>query len=799
MSSPTPITDALRRLLQTGDEADRCYAARALGIAGDSSSVAPLSKCLRDEDIDVCVDAAEALGRIGAAEAIPALMESLENESSGEICTAITGALGRIGGSQASAALQKVALERPEGIEWNDDWDTWWDVQREAVNALGRFGDESAVSTLITLLENEAFQDIESEIVNALARIPEGGVGFLIARLSNQKLTNQHRRRAARALGTVARGSETVEKALGRALQDPVPEVRIEAVAALAERGVVRYLRALILLLRDPDAEVRGAALKATIRLAEEATPGNGLQQELLSLADDPDSQVRATLFNTLATTVPSAPLSEENLEKVRDNLHDPRPETAAAACTLLGHNGNLEVITDLLAILGNRSGHPMVRREAALSVGRLGRVDSEVLDTLTHAVTDPEQAVRLAALSALMMLEESDRAETVKEGGSDEKRTPLGIVIAALNGQIEVNEAAAAGEPEARTSSETEAEEPVQITPRTGHDLLKQAPVEPDAPESSVETTDDEIDLPDTPARIVRAGEVKDATSTLDAIALDNVEMALQSEPALETPEQDAETLEYLEVVEENKVRRLGARILAGSDRAEAVEALIRALNDDDDLLRREAAEAVGSIASRSRNHAGLMDAVGTLITQLAIGDRDLRIACAGALGHLGNQAAVIPLLDAMNDSEANVRIRAIEALGRLIIEGSDPVEADHMVVRQVPTLSVARTLLERLDDPETSVRVALSKELGRILKRLDERRFHKQVVEQIIDSVFQWTGEEARLIGRELRAFDSDLVTEKLLSRLEQADDSIKRSVVIEMLEELINSHHGQPEKAA
>nr|VFK29265.1 MAG: HEAT repeat-containing protein [Candidatus Kentron sp. MB]VFK34229.1 MAG: HEAT repeat-containing protein [Candidatus Kentron sp. MB]VFK76355.1 MAG: HEAT repeat-containing protein [Candidatus Kentron sp. MB] len=33
-----------------------------LGVLGDSSTIPVLSACLRDEDIDVCVDAAEALG-----------------------------------------------------------------------------------------------------------------------------------------------------------------------------------------------------------------------------------------------------------------------------------------------------------------------------------------------------------------------------------------------------------------------------------------------------------------------------------------------------------------------------------------------------------------------------------------------------------------------------------------------------------------------------------------------------------------------------------------------------------------
>ena len=808
MSADSPVIDALCRLLETGDEADRCYAARALGSAGDPAAVPPLLERLRDEDIDVCVDAAEALGRIGSAEAVPALVESLSNDPSGEVCTAITQALGRIGGSEAAGALRRVAEERPAEIEWNDDWDTWWDVQREAVIALGRFRDPAAVPALIRILEDETQQDIESEIVTALARIPEGGVSYLIDRLGDTGRLPQHRRRAAQALAGAGTESEAVTRALGQALKDPAPEVRAAAVRALAQQGARRYLRALLLLLRDPDAEVREAALSAVIQL--DRNLGNGADSELLALADDPDSRVRASLFNLLLSSGGTLSLTEEMREKVEASLDDAHAETAAAACALLGHSGDPQAVPALLSLLGDRQRHPMVRREAALGIGRLGATGNDVLDTLSRAVTDPEQAIRLAALSALMMLDASAETRAAPAEAGDGARTPLQIVVTAMQGEIEIGDGEDGGTgPETETGSTTETTPPV--TARTGRDLLKQAPPPPVEP--LVEETPA---LPERPARIVEEGEVEAARSTLDAIAMDNVEMMLAPEPAPETPEPDAETQEYLQVVEDNielmqrirsnrridthqDIRRLGARILAGSDRREALEALIAALNDDDELLRQEAAEAVGSIAERNRERGELMDAVGILITQLAVGGRDLKAVCADSLGRLGNQAAVIPLLEAVQDSEANVRIRAAEALGRLACDGIDPVAADHMVVRRLPPLSIARRLMERLEDPDAGVRLALVRALGRILGTLDEKAFQQQAVTAIVDSVFQWTGEEARLVGRELTAFDRDTVTGELLSRLERADDSSRRSVIVEMLEELIKSRSGQPGQAA
>ncbi|WP_419631018.1 HEAT repeat domain-containing protein, partial [Thiolapillus sp.] len=95
MTTYKETVDTLCQLLQSGDEADRCYAARTLGLLKDTASVETLIERLKDEDLDVAINAAEALGNIGSSEAIPALIESLENDPSGEVCTMIATALGR--------------------------------------------------------------------------------------------------------------------------------------------------------------------------------------------------------------------------------------------------------------------------------------------------------------------------------------------------------------------------------------------------------------------------------------------------------------------------------------------------------------------------------------------------------------------------------------------------------------------------------------------------------------------------------------------------------------------------------
>jgi HEAT repeat protein len=794
MSSQKQVVTELCKLLNEGDDADRCYASRALGVARDPAAVSDLIARLSDDDIDVCVDAATALGEIGAPEAVPNLIRSLQGDQSGEVCSAVASALGRIGGEDATEALLRVAIERPAGIEWDEDWDPWWDVQLEAVKALGRFRNQRAVQPLIDILENESQQDIESEILLSLAQIGGAGIDFLIARLEERQSMPHFRRRTAVALGRAAPDATEAAQALGRALQDPAPEVRAEAVKALAERGEQRYLRALRLLLRDPDGQVRSTAFNGVVKLVSSADEGADFE-ELAQMLDDPSSTVRRALFEALGQQTPGKLLQGEQLQKVYESLKDDDAECAAAACRLLVQHRDATTLEALLQVMDDAAGHPMVRREAALAVGRIGVADARVIDALERAVCDPQQPLRLAALGTLVALS----GHATEPGDGQENADPLQIVIDALRGEIGPGiqrEPVAAGSPPESATAER----------------VPQADVVQDAQPSTAAP----LDLPAQGAEIVQTGEVEQALSTLEAIAMENVAASLYTAPEEAPPQYDAETLEYLEIVEQNKstmarirsrrkldpaqdTRCLAARVLAGSDSDAGIAALLEALNDDDAKLRCEAADAIGRIALGDAPPAALMDALGSLITQLTVGDLDQRLSCARTLGRLGNQAAAIPLMEALKDQSANVRIQAIEALATLAGRRGSVDDSDHMVVRNVPPLSIARKIVAALDDQEMGVRVAAARSMPALLAEIESDSFHAQALDKLIGSVMQWSGEEARLIGRALRGLERERVVAGLLQQLQQCSSSLQRSVVIEMLEELLAPEAELPEAAA
>ncbi|MBE9562110.1 MAG: HEAT repeat domain-containing protein, partial [Proteobacteria bacterium] len=257
------VLEALCNLIATGDEVDRCYSAKALGKLKKSQAIPNLIQCLRDEDIDVVMDAAEALGNIGDSTAIPALLESLTNDPDGEVKTTVVEALVKIDSSETIITLLKIAETNPENIIWdeNNEWNAWWDMQLLAVKALGTKQIPEAVPILLSILADEDSQDIESEIFTALAQIAGVGEEFLIQCLATG--IPKQRRRSATALGLLK--SSASRKALALALSDQNVEVRIAAIHSLGKQEATPYLNIILRFLNDPEPKMRQAAIEVVI------------------------------------------------------------------------------------------------------------------------------------------------------------------------------------------------------------------------------------------------------------------------------------------------------------------------------------------------------------------------------------------------------------------------------------------------------------------------------------------------------------------------------------------------------
>jgi len=169
--------------------------------------------------------------------------------------------------------------------------------------------------------------------------------------------------------------------------------------------------------------------------------------------------------------------------------------------------------------------------------------------------------------------------------------------------------------------------------------------------------------------------------------------------------------------------VRRHAAEALGRIKDPEAVEPLIAVLNDSDPLIRRQAVEALGKIKD-SRAAAPLIS---------VLGNKDeisyMRASAADALGRIREASAVEFLISALNDQQWDVRSRAAKALGRI----RDPRAVEALIVAlrdedatvrayAVDALSeigharAVEPLYEALDDENKNVRQKVERALTKI-----------------------------------------------------------------------------------
>jgi len=792
MTAKTKTIAAIRGLLASGDAADRCNSCRALGVLNDNATVVDLVKYLRDDDIDVCVDAAEALGHIGDPGCITALLESLNHDSSGEVRNAVISILGAFDDPRINTALMHIITERPDDIEWDADWDPWWDMQLRAVEILGLKQVTEAVPVLSALLDDEDMQDIESETLKALAQMGNSGVDVLTDRLHNG--TTRQRRRAALAMAYA--DNPEVTRILGRSLQDASADVRIATIESLVQRQAKHYLGAILLLMRGLDAEVRNAALKAAMVLSQLEGSSGITTDQLKHLLADRSEQVRLTALLAVSTSA-ARPLPEELAKMVGKRLHDLDSEVVSIACELLSDTQEPEVWNILITLLNDTKRDERVRRAAALALCKVAsqqkETDNEIIPTLMTAATDKAEVVRVAAMQSLVELEVDDH---------DDKQSPLVFVIDLLRGNFSCD----------TSTSQTHKPDSI-VVPLTGAPETKSADDKIQVQEKEHEATGNSVEIANQTEISSETTESPLATSTLTAITMDSVETALslsqQAEyEAQQAPEIDESLQEYEEIVRKNaaagewllasrnkpslqqQIRCTAARMLAASNNKIVINALIEVLSDPNDELRRECADAIAVIACRCPETTGLMNAFGVLVTQLHSEHLDLRLACLRALEALGNRAA-LPLLLALNgDEEATVRIQVIRSLVTLATQHTEPQHSDHMVVEEIEPQAITDLLFNSLDDSASGVRSVAIRGLLSWLHHNSALRTNEQIqilTNRMLKAALSNDGSQAREMGRALRLLDPELSIEPVLMRLQELDDSALRRFILEMLEEL------------
>lgn len=198
------LAEILGRIPDSGD------AAWALGEIGDASVILALLKTMKDTDGDLRPEWVEALGRLHAKEAVPAIVRYVESDGEPQhqlaeerLCIAAN-ALGRIADPHAIAPL-KAAVAR---------WDAGAHQTIAARIALANLDSTDAVVALLALLESSKESYPQLQVIWALGEHPDAREVAPLLELARWSPHVYVRVHAIRTLGAIG-GARVVEGLVG--------------------------------------------------------------------------------------------------------------------------------------------------------------------------------------------------------------------------------------------------------------------------------------------------------------------------------------------------------------------------------------------------------------------------------------------------------------------------------------------------------------------------------------------------------------------------------------------------------
>lgn len=829
MNTHQQFVNTLHKLIKDGDEVDRCYAIRSLATINDQHSTTLLIDRLRDDDIDVCVDAAEALGKLGGEGASEKLLESLLNDPEGEVKTACIRALAELGDRNTIPHFVSMAEQRPDSLGYDaNEWDAWWDIQLEAIKALGIMQANEAVPAFKRIFEQDDYLDIENELYRALVQMGHDGDSLLLSILESGP--SRARRRVIKALGHSS--SAATLKPLARGLQDNDPDIREAVLKSLPLRShAVSYLPIIFHLLKDDQPEVRRAAIEAVNALSKQSQSTHAgdsqatLVEKLLPLLQDSDTYVQASVINTLLqlSWVPE----RKHGDQIITMLANSQGDAFTAACRFIARHQLVDALPDLLQLFKKRKLDFGEKAQVLRTLGELGEWNEKIDALLSAQLFDDNKAVRLAALEALACLDKKSPNPVPDQAlqGKPELSAglPIDKIIEALRGELETpvtRRPIPVTTVEAIPTSkldETEiaaanarSEKQNQEQTQTPDKLENEDPSDRQEDATFVENEFVEEAFREI-SKSISEGEIPQPMSTLDSMAITCVENKLKAaenlpadipeEPSSLTEEEKEELKEFLALSEANAktakwlfskekvplevdIQRLAARMIAAAGPDKAIPSLLQAYIENDDIgLQTEIILSLGTLAddpSRLPTEQ-LSKILLTLNSALKADDRNLRIAAARSLGQFGNDQSIQLLVEGLEDEEVAMRVQCLTSISILIARHTD---------MDTNFSKLARRILQQFENNEVGIhRAAIAALLPLLSNKLngDTRAIKEATIDHLIDAGLAGTDGQVREMSNGLNALDQSLSSVRLLAKLEACPSSIERRYVLEMLGEL------------
>ncbi len=349
--------------------------------------------------------AAELLGRVGNASAVPALLETVQNTRAedADVREIALRALARIADPRAVGPLVD-ALRNAEV----------WLAPRVA-DILTRHG-EQVVEPMIDFLEQGGRHHARAWAASVLGEVrAHRAFPALIRALGD--LEDEVRAKAAYALGRLGDRRAT-PYLLEHLLTDPAPFVRARIAGALGQFDDPEVIERLVRSLGDPAWWVRMRSVEALEQIGDQA------EGPLLVALDDPDPELRirsAVALERLGVPARTVKMIEEN----------DRPEQAREILTKFAVAGARELLAELLL-------HPSraVRLAVVAAIRRTGRRD--LARELILGAQDADPTVRAAAFDTLRSLGQREAVPValIAIGDSDESvRTEAVHLLGDLGG----------------------------------------------------------------------------------------------------------------------------------------------------------------------------------------------------------------------------------------------------------------------------------------------------------------------------------------------------------------------------
>ena len=693
----------LHEVLERDNSLSRCQAARALQHlkARDQESRARLIALLLDPEPDVRIDVADALGKLGIEDATEALIANLKNDPDGDVRIQSVTALAKIKSRRATDALVHCFANAgyPQLDYLCDDmeYNASIEVHGRALDALGEIGDPTAAGAVIELLRDETYEDLQESGFAVLARLDSKAArAFLLDQMRQGE--RRGRRRAIQALAKAASDDDAGQgcipgflEAVTEALLDPDPDVRISAARVLGDNNHAPAVVPLTLLLCDPVVDVRKEVVSVLGKMR-----GPRIVDRLLALLQEADRDLKPRIARVLGEIGDSKSLQpltalldskNERLlyEVVRalGKLGEPGPESKIAE--ILENTANPSAIRvrsaqslqDMLKAKGrqrprqDRSGNAAISAdEEVTGDDKSGETDFE--SVLENALLDKDDAVRLAAISALVDINPEKASARL-----------TGLLRGDLNFSPQACDAGATGKDAARIDAGADPEER-DISPVVAEML---------------------------------AG--KDArTSTL---------ASLMANPAVNQPAPAEEPMQARPRSVDRSTKILAARLLRQipAPGPGAVETLEEISRDPDIDVQREAYLSLGWIAAET--------SLPVVLAGLAADEPLIRLSALDALGGFHDvPRAGDKIAKLLDDPDPLVRERAVENLAHFVDPrvtgylpralGDDDREVCRAALRAVPEGEAAEGLSDRITDLIFEFSGELTREAAGALRKVGD-----------------------------------------------------------------------------